>query len=74
MTCTQHDLSDNIQDGLDIKSCYKCDGKGYTKLNKYLTMSKLGFSQGSSGRFCEPCNGSGFGENVKKPADGSQVT
>ena len=66
MACTKHNIPDNNQDGLDIKSCWKCNGKGYTRLNNHTTMSTLEFSQGSRGRFCEPCNGSGLGEKVKK--------
>jgi hypothetical protein len=30
MACTKHDLSDNIQDGLDIEKCINCKGVGFT--------------------------------------------
>lgn len=73
MACTQHDLPDNIQDGLDIKSCLKCEGTGYTKINKWAVLKRLDYRMMAAtlgvfklGQFCEPCNGSGLGEKVKK--------
>ena len=35
MTCTKHNIPDNNQDGLDIKSCLKCEGKGFTKIDLF---------------------------------------
>ena len=74
MTCTKHNIPDNNQDGLDIKSCLKCEGKGFTKLNLFahvgsehlLEFSRANKSKLMVGKFCEPCKGTGLGEKVKK--------
>jgi hypothetical protein len=110
MACTQHDLSDNIQDGLDIEKCINCKGVGFTssidpnymddgveivlqkrdRYSKYNKMSKEERASSRRGygrmhlahrnlehvyadknaigyvRFCDPCNGTGFSEKVKK--------
>lgn len=110
MACTQHDLPDNIQDGLDIEKCINCKGVGFTssidpnymndgvkvvlqkrdRYSNYNKMSKEERASRSRGygrmhlkhrnlehvyadknaigyvRFCEPCDGTGFGEKIKK--------
>lgn len=74
MTCTRHNIPDNNQDGLDIKSCVKCEGKGFTRFSLFaragvehlLEFSRANKSKLMVGKFCEPCNGSGLGEKVKK--------
>tara|TARA_B100000123_G_scaffold78933_1_gene56691 strand:- start:5738 stop:6523 length:786 start_codon:yes stop_codon:yes gene_type:complete len=75
MTCTKHNIPDNNQDGLDIKSCLKCEGKGFTKHDLFgargevehlLEFSKANKSKLMVGKICEPCNGTGLGEKVKK--------
>ena len=74
MTCTKHNIPDNNQDGLDIKSCLKCEGKGFTtigfietaKSEHLLEFSRANKSKANLSKFCESCNGSGLGEKVKK--------
>ena len=74
MTCTKHNIPDNNQDGLDIKSCSKCEGKGFTtigfietaKSQHLLEFSRANKAKANLGKICEPCNGTGLGEKVKK--------
>ena len=81
MTCTKHNIPDNNQDGLDIEKCLRCLGEGFTKHNlfgargevehliQFVRANKIRHNINSKlmvGKFCEPCNGSGLGEKVKK--------